>query len=268
MQRYAREIVPAFNAYVYFRIGYWIGKQRLARACTACASATPTTPALEAIPRTRRGLRHEPPQQHGLHHRRLPRRRARRARTRWASGRGVGAAAAHPRDGRLLRAPQFQGRRSTAACSSATSPWPRRPACTQAVYPEGGLTRDGADAEPRFGVLDYMLRGYTREGERDLVFVPLGLNYDRVLEDRTQLRAGDAGGAPAGGLRGAGTRSRFVGAASRAAAAQPLASVRLRLRQLRHAGVGARVAGARGIRARPLPTRASAKPRWRRWAGI
>ena len=27
VQRYAREIVPAFNAYVYFRIGYWIGKR-------------------------------------------------------------------------------------------------------------------------------------------------------------------------------------------------------------------------------------------------
>ena len=26
VQRYAREIVPAFNAYVYFRIGYWLGK--------------------------------------------------------------------------------------------------------------------------------------------------------------------------------------------------------------------------------------------------
>ena len=26
VQRYAREIVPAFNAYLYFRVGYWIGK--------------------------------------------------------------------------------------------------------------------------------------------------------------------------------------------------------------------------------------------------
>ena len=26
-QRYAREIVPAFNAYMYFRVGYWIGKE-------------------------------------------------------------------------------------------------------------------------------------------------------------------------------------------------------------------------------------------------
>src|SRR5258708_12571172 len=26
VERYAREIVPAFNAYFYFRIGYWIGR--------------------------------------------------------------------------------------------------------------------------------------------------------------------------------------------------------------------------------------------------
>jgi glycerol-3-phosphate O-acyltransferase len=63
---------------------------------------------------------------------------------------------------------------------------------TQAVYPEGGLTKDGCLREPRFGVLDYMLRGFHTHGERDLVFVPLGLNYDRVLEDRTQLLAADA----------------------------------------------------------------------------
>jgi glycerol-3-phosphate O-acyltransferase len=57
----------------------------------------------------------------------------------------------------------------------------------QAVFPEGGLTRDGKIREPRLGVLDYMLRGFRLSGERDLVFVPLGINYDRVLEDRTLL---------------------------------------------------------------------------------
>src|SRR5882672_8552991 len=31
VDRYARETVPAFNAYLYFRIGYWIGK-RVAQA--------------------------------------------------------------------------------------------------------------------------------------------------------------------------------------------------------------------------------------------
>jgi glycerol-3-phosphate O-acyltransferase len=56
----------------------------------------------------------------------------------------------------------------------------------QAVFPEGGLTRDGRMREPKLGVIDYMLRGW-RAGGRDLVFVPLGLNYDRVLEDRSLL---------------------------------------------------------------------------------
>ena len=27
VDRYAREIVPSFNAYLYFRIGYWIGRK-------------------------------------------------------------------------------------------------------------------------------------------------------------------------------------------------------------------------------------------------
>jgi len=61
----------------------------------------------------------------------------------------------------------------------------------QAVYPEGGLSRDGRMREPRLGVLDYMMRGFRTDGDRDLVFVPLGLNYDRVLEDRTLLNSGE-----------------------------------------------------------------------------
>jgi glycerol-3-phosphate O-acyltransferase len=40
--------------------------------------------------------------------------------------------------------------------------------------------------EPRLGVLDYMMRGFGA-GPRDLVFIPLGINYDRTLEDRTLL---------------------------------------------------------------------------------
>ncbi len=68
----------------------------------------------------------------------------------------------------------------------------------QAMFPEGGLTKDGALRPPRLGLLDYMLRDYD-PARRDLVFVPVGLNYDRVLEDRTQL-AGAAGRKP--GARG------------------------------------------------------------------
>jgi glycerol-3-phosphate O-acyltransferase len=40
---------------------------------------------------------------------------------------------------------------------------------------------------PKLGVLDYTVRGFNPEGERDLVFIPLGINYDRTLEDRTLL---------------------------------------------------------------------------------
>ena len=57
----------------------------------------------------------------------------------------------------------------------------------QAVYPEGGLSKDGALRPPKLGLLDYMLRGFDPKGARDLVFVPVGVNYDRVLEDRTLL---------------------------------------------------------------------------------
>jgi len=61
----------------------------------------------------------------------------------------------------------------------------------QAVYPEGRLSRDGNLAEPRLGILDYMLREFNPETDRDIVFIPVGVNYDRVLEDRTLLRERD-----------------------------------------------------------------------------
>ena len=61
----------------------------------------------------------------------------------------------------------------------------------QAVFPEGGLTRDGALRPPKLGILSYMVSGFDPHGPRDIVFVPVGLNYDRVLEDRIQVAAAD-----------------------------------------------------------------------------
>jgi glycerol-3-phosphate O-acyltransferase len=80
----------------------------------------------------------------------------------------------------------------------------------QAVFPEGGLTRDGRMREPKLGAIDYMMRGFRLDGERDLVFVPLGINYDRVLEDRTLLRSIDPEAARRGALGALGTTVRFV----------------------------------------------------------
>jgi glycerol-3-phosphate O-acyltransferase len=57
----------------------------------------------------------------------------------------------------------------------------------QAIFPEGRLTKDGRLGDPRIGLLDYMLRRFDSKKGRDLVFIPVGVNYDRVLEDRSSL---------------------------------------------------------------------------------
>jgi glycerol-3-phosphate O-acyltransferase len=54
---------------------------------------------------------------------------------------------------------------------------------TQAVFPEGGLTCDGKLRPPKLGLLSYMVAGFDPNGTRDIVFVPVGINYDHVLED-------------------------------------------------------------------------------------
>ena len=55
---------------------------------------------------------------------------------------------------------------------------------TQAIFPEGGLSRDGRLRPPKFGLLSYMVAGFDPLGPRDVVFIPVAVNYDRVLEDR------------------------------------------------------------------------------------
>ena len=63
---------------------------------------------------------------------------------------------------------------------------------TQAVFPEGGLSLTGAVEPPRLGILKYIVEGHDPTG-RDVVFVPVSLNYDRVLEDRLLVRAHETG---------------------------------------------------------------------------
>jgi glycerol-3-phosphate O-acyltransferase len=57
---------------------------------------------------------------------------------------------------------------------------------TQGIFLEGGLSRDGRLQTPKLGLLDYMLRA----GAKDLVFIPVGINYDRVVEDSNLVREG------------------------------------------------------------------------------
>ncbi len=211
VQRYAREIVPAFNAYVYFRIGYWLGKT-LSRSLYRVRIGYTDDAGLNAIPEHATVvfvMNHRSNMDYII----ASYLAAERAALSYAVGewaqvwglqqliRAMGAyfVRRNSKDELYRRVLE----RYIAMATEA--------GVTQAVYPEGGLTRDGRMREPKFGVLDYMLRGFHTHGERDLVFVPLGLNYDRVLEDRTQLLSGDASAPKSSSLRSAGRTLAFLG---------------------------------------------------------
>jgi glycerol-3-phosphate O-acyltransferase len=74
-----------------------------------------------------------------------------------------------------------------------------REGVTQGIFVEGGLTRDGKLRAPKIGLLDYVL-GIGRDAAyaARLHVVPVAINYDRVLEDRSLLRELDVS---AGGRR-------------------------------------------------------------------
>ena len=60
---------------------------------------------------------------------------------------------------------------------------------TQGIFPEGGLSRDGRFRPAKIGLLDYII-GVARDSSMaDRAYiVPVAINYDRVLEDRSLLR--------------------------------------------------------------------------------
>ena len=62
---------------------------------------------------------------------------------------------------------------------------------TQAIFPEGGLSLNGKLMPPKMGLLGYVLEADLKD--RDVVFVPVAINYDRVLEDRVLISADEAG---------------------------------------------------------------------------
>ena len=63
---------------------------------------------------------------------------------------------------------------------------------TQAMFPEGGLSLNGEVKPPKLGLLNYIVSNY-RPGGRDVIFIPVGLNYDRVIEDQFLISADKRG---------------------------------------------------------------------------
>jgi glycerol-3-phosphate O-acyltransferase len=60
---------------------------------------------------------------------------------------------------------------------------------TQGIFPEGGLSRDGKLRSSKIGLLDYLIGVARDPAYRNRIhLVPVAINYDRVLEDRSLLR--------------------------------------------------------------------------------
>jgi len=188
---YAREIVPSFNAYLYFRIGYWMAK-KIARLLYRVriglvdneqfTSIDPESTVVFVI-------NHRSNMDYVL----IAFLAAEKTTLSYAVGewakiwplqtliRAMGAFFVRRNSGDPLYRCVLE-RYVHMATSEGVC---------QAVFLEGGLSRDGLLRPPKLGFLDYMLRSYDPDNDRDIVFIPVGVNYDRTLEDRSLLRALD-----------------------------------------------------------------------------
>ena len=211
VREYASEIVPAFNAYFYFRIGYWLAR-RAAQSLYRVRVGYSDDEGLARVPPNATVvfvMNHRSNMDYVL--------AAYLAADRAALSYAVGEWARIWPLQQLIRSMGGYFVRRGSGDDLYRRVLERYIAMatengvTQAVYPEGGLTRDGLMREPRLGVLDYMLRGFDPHADHDVVFIPLGINYDRTLEDRTLLLDRERDGPRPGALGAAWTTLRFVG---------------------------------------------------------
>ncbi|MGB1586649.1 MAG: 1-acyl-sn-glycerol-3-phosphate acyltransferase [Thermoplasmatota archaeon] len=111
---------------------------------------------------------------------------------------------------------------------------------TQAMFPEGGLTRDGRLREPKLGLLDYMARAKLDPAfRRPLVFVPVGINFDRVLEDDNMVYEAEHG-RPKYRKRGVGQKlARLITLTGKLLWGWPLNAARFMAKRLKKHGIAA-----------------------------
>jgi len=186
--KYASEIIPAFNAYIYFRIGYWLAK-KLARLVYRVRvgfydnnkiSESDTNASVVFV------MNHRSNMDYVL----VSFLVAEKTTLSYAVGewariwplqtliKAMGAFFVRRNSGNTLYRKVLERYVNMST----------RAGVCQAVFLEGGLTKDGALRSPRLGFLDYMLRDYHPHNDRDIVFIPVGINYDRVIEDRSLIR--------------------------------------------------------------------------------
>ncbi len=185
---YAKEIVPSFNAYLYFRIGYWLAK-KVARLLYRVRIGLVENQQFENIDPDSTVvfvMNHRSNMDYIL----VAFLAAEKAALSYAVGewariwplqtliRAMGAYFVRRKSGNPLYRRVLERYIAMAT----------KEGVCQAVFPEGGLSRDGRLRKPKLGILDYMLRNYNSADDRDIVFIPVGINYDRTLEDRSLIR--------------------------------------------------------------------------------
>lgn len=187
VRAYAKEIVPSFNAYVYYQVGYWLARwlSRFIYRVKVAAADSRQLRAIDAESTIVFVMNHRSNMDYVL----ISYLAAERVALSYAVGEW---ARVFPLESLIRAMGAFFVRRGS------QNPLYRKvleryvymatqSGVCQAVFLEGGLSRDGRLGEPRLGFLDYMLRNYNALKDRDIVFIPVGINYDRVLEDRNLL---------------------------------------------------------------------------------
>jgi len=191
VKQFAREIVPAFNVYFYFRIGYalsrsigkWLYRVRLTYQNEESISKIPEQSAVIFV------MNHRSNMDYVLVSYLVAEKMALSyAVGEWARiwplqqmVRAMGAFFVRRASGDKLYRTVLE--RYIHMATEAR--------VTQAIFVEGKLTRNGLIQEPKLGLLDYISKSFNPQGEQDLYFIPIGLNYDRVLEDRTLIQKDD-----------------------------------------------------------------------------
>jgi glycerol-3-phosphate O-acyltransferase len=184
VKAYAKEIVPSFNAYVYDRIGYWLAKKvsRFIYRVRVAAANQKKLRAVEPEATVVFVMNHRSNMDYVL----ISYLVADRVTLSYAVGewarvfplesliRALGAFFVRRDSGNPLYRKVLERYVNMATQSGVC----------QAVFLEGGLSLDGSLADPKIGFLDYMLRQYDYQSDRNVVFVPVGINYDYVLEDQ------------------------------------------------------------------------------------
>ena len=188
---YAGEIVPSFNAYLYFRIGYWLAKKVARRLYRVRVGLIDNEQLSKIDPDATVVfvMNHRSNMDYIL----VAFLAAERTTLSYAVGewakiwplqtliRAMGAFFVRRNSSNPLYRKVLERYVNMAA----------REGVCQAVFPEGGLSRDGRLRNPKLGIVDYMLRDFDPDTDRDIIFIPVGLNYDRTLEDRSLLRSLD-----------------------------------------------------------------------------